>query len=85
MENITDQSLLSASDDNFFSELSRIIESSRVLGKKEKFKFLTKKPKLDGDGAFQEKSKKNKKVNIFRNQSILNSNFKNTNWRNQVL
>lgn len=39
LENITDQSLLSASDDNFFSELSRIIESSRVLGKKEKFKF----------------------------------------------
>jgi ATP-dependent RNA helicase RhlE len=27
-------------------------------------KFLTKKKKLDGDGAFHEKSKKNKKVNL---------------------
>ncbi len=27
-------------------------------------KFLTKKPKLDGDGAFHEKAKKNKKVNL---------------------
>ena len=31
---------------------------------KEKVKFLLKKPKLDGDGAFQEKSAKNKKVNL---------------------
>lgn len=31
---------------------------------KEKMKFLTKKPKLDGDGAFHEKSAKNKKVNL---------------------
>ncbi|MBF6607712.1 MAG: DEAD/DEAH box helicase [Flavobacterium sp.] len=31
---------------------------------KEKIKFLLKKPKLDGDGAFQEKSAKNKKVNL---------------------
>ncbi|HEU0136823.1 MAG TPA: ATP-dependent helicase, partial [Flavobacterium sp.] len=31
---------------------------------KEKIKFLLKKPKLDGDGAFQEKTAKNKKVNL---------------------
>jgi ATP-dependent RNA helicase RhlE len=31
---------------------------------KQPIKFLMKKPKLDGDGAFQEKSKKNKKVNL---------------------
>lgn len=31
---------------------------------KEKIKFLLKKPKLSGDGAFQEKSDKNKKVNL---------------------
>ncbi len=31
---------------------------------KEPIKFLLKKPKLDGDGAFHEKTKKNKKVNL---------------------
>jgi len=31
---------------------------------KEKIKFLMKKPKLDGDGAFHEKTAKNKKVNL---------------------
>ncbi len=31
---------------------------------KEKIKFLLKKPKLDGDGAFHEKAEKNKKVNL---------------------
>lgn len=31
---------------------------------KEKVKFLLKKPKLDGDGAFHEKAAKNKKVNL---------------------
>jgi ATP-dependent RNA helicase RhlE len=31
---------------------------------KEKVKFLLKKPKLEGDGAFHEKSAKNKKVNL---------------------
>lgn len=31
---------------------------------KEPIKFLLKKPKLDGDGAFHEKAKKNKKVNL---------------------
>jgi ATP-dependent RNA helicase RhlE len=31
---------------------------------KQPIKFLLKKPKLDGDGAFHEKSKKNKKVNL---------------------
>lgn len=31
---------------------------------KQAIKFLMKKPKLDGDGAFHEKAKKNKKVNL---------------------
>ncbi len=31
---------------------------------KEPIKFLLKKPKLEGDGAFHEKAKKNKKVNL---------------------
>ena len=31
---------------------------------KQPIKFLLKKPKLDGEGAFQEKAKKNKKVNL---------------------
>ncbi|MBK8599902.1 MAG: DEAD/DEAH box helicase [Flavobacterium sp.] len=31
---------------------------------KEPMKFLLKKPKLDGEGAFHEKAKKNKKVNL---------------------
>ncbi|WP_338408548.1 DEAD/DEAH box helicase [uncultured Flavobacterium sp.] len=31
---------------------------------RQQIKFLMKKQKLDGDGAFQEKSKKNKKVNL---------------------
>jgi ATP-dependent RNA helicase RhlE len=31
---------------------------------KEKIKFLLKKPKLEGEGAFHEKAKKNTKVNL---------------------
>jgi ATP-dependent RNA helicase RhlE len=41
--------------------------SSILIGpekEKQVVKFLLKKAKLDGDGAFQEKSKKNKKVNL---------------------
>lgn len=41
--------------------------STQLIGpekEKEKVKFLMKKPKLDGDGAFHEKSEKNKKVNL---------------------
>lgn len=41
--------------------------SSLLIGpekEKEVIKFLLKKPKLDGDGAFHEKSKKNTKVNL---------------------
>ncbi len=41
--------------------------STHLIGpekEKEKIKFLLKKPKLAGDGAFQEKSAKNKKVNL---------------------
>jgi ATP-dependent RNA helicase RhlE len=44
------------------------VEISTVLIAPEKdkqpIKFLLKKPKLDGDGAFHDKSKKNKKVNL---------------------
>ena len=44
------------------------VEISLVLigpeKEKEVFKFLLKNKKLDGDGAFHEKSKKNKKVNL---------------------
>ncbi len=44
------------------------VEISTVLIAPEKdkqaIKFLLKKPKLDGDGAFHEKAKKNKKVNL---------------------
>lgn len=44
------------------------VEISTVLIAPEKdkqaIKFLLKKPKLDGDGAFHEKTKKNKKVNL---------------------
>jgi ATP-dependent RNA helicase RhlE len=44
------------------------VEISLKLIEPEKYrqpiKFLMKKQKLDGDGAFQEKSKKNKKVNL---------------------
>lgn len=41
--------------------------STQLIGpekEKEKIKFLLKKAKLDGDGAFHEKSAKNKKVNL---------------------
>lgn len=41
--------------------------SDKLIGpekEKQPFKFLLKKPKLEGEGAFQEKSKKNKKVNL---------------------
>jgi len=31
---------------------------------KQPMKFLMKKPKLDGEGAFHDKAKKNKKVNL---------------------
>jgi ATP-dependent RNA helicase RhlE len=40
---------------------SKLIEPEK---ERQAVKFLTKKKKLDGDGAFQEKSKKNKKVNL---------------------
>ena len=46
---------------------SEVEVSTLLIGpekEKEKIKFLTKKPKLDGDGAFHEKSAKNKKVNL---------------------
>ncbi len=41
--------------------------SDKLIGpekEKEKIKFLLKKPKLDGDGAFHDKAKKNQKVNL---------------------
>jgi ATP-dependent RNA helicase RhlE len=41
--------------------------STKLIGPekdKQAFKFLLKKPKLDGDGAFHEKVKKNTKVNL---------------------
>ncbi|HAH56377.1 MAG TPA: DEAD/DEAH box helicase, partial [Flavobacterium sp.] len=45
-----------------------IVEVSSKLIEPEKdrqpIKFLMKKQKLEGDGAFHEKSKKNKKVNL---------------------
>jgi len=40
---------------------SKLIEPEKD---KQPIKFLMKKPKLDGEGAFHEKSKKNKKVNL---------------------
>lgn len=44
------------------------IEISKLLigpeKEKEKVKFLLKKPKIEGDGAFHEKAAKNKKVNL---------------------
>jgi ATP-dependent RNA helicase RhlE len=40
---------------------SKLIEPEKD---KQPIKFLLKKPKLDGEGAFHEKSKKNKKVNL---------------------
>ncbi|HMI08696.1 MAG TPA: DEAD/DEAH box helicase [Flavobacterium sp.] len=46
---------------------SEVEISTLLIGpekEKEKIKFLMKKPKLDGDGAFHEKSEKNKKVNL---------------------
>lgn len=46
---------------------SEVEVSTQLIGpekEKEKIKFLLKKPKLDGDGAFHEKSAKNKKVNL---------------------
>ncbi len=50
------------------SEFPSEVEISTLLigpeKEKEKIKFLLKKPKLAGDGAFQEKSAKNKKVNL---------------------
>jgi ATP-dependent RNA helicase RhlE len=49
-------------------EFPKVVEISSKLIEPEKdkqpIKFLMKKPKLDGDGAFHEKSKKNKKVNL---------------------
>jgi len=41
--------------------------STKLIGPekdKQPIKFLMKKPKLDGDGAFHDKAKKNKKVNL---------------------
>ncbi|HEX8269008.1 MAG TPA: DEAD/DEAH box helicase [Flavobacterium sp.] len=46
---------------------SEVEVSTQLIGpekEKEKIKFLMKKPKLEGDGAFHEKSEKNKKVNL---------------------
>lgn len=46
---------------------SEVAVSTLLIGpekEKEKIKFLLKKVKLDGDGAFHEKSAKNKKVNL---------------------
>jgi ATP-dependent RNA helicase RhlE len=40
---------------------SKLIEPEKD---RQPMKFLMKKPKLDGDGAFHEKTKKNKKVNL---------------------
>ena len=40
---------------------TKLIEPEK---EKQAVKFLMKKPKLDGEGAFHEKSKKNKKVNL---------------------
>ena len=49
-------------------ELPDTVEiSTKLIGPekdKQAFKFLLKKPKLDGDGAFHEKVKKNTKVNL---------------------
>ena len=49
-------------------EFPEVVEISSKLIEPEKdkqpIKFLLKKPKLDGEGAFHEKSKKNKKVNL---------------------
>ena len=49
-------------------EFPEVVEISSKLIEPEKdkqpIKFLMKKPKLDGEGAFHEKSKKNKKVNL---------------------
>ncbi len=49
-------------------EMPENVEISKELigpeKEKEKVKFLLKKPKLDGDGAFHEKKEKNKKVNL---------------------
>jgi ATP-dependent RNA helicase RhlE len=49
-------------------EFPEVVEISLKLIEPEKdkqpIKFLMKKPKLDGEGAFHEKSKKNKKVNL---------------------
>jgi ATP-dependent RNA helicase RhlE len=44
-----------------------VVISTLLIGpekEKEKVKFLLKKPKLDGDGAFHEKTDKNKKINL---------------------
>jgi ATP-dependent RNA helicase RhlE len=46
---------------------SEVEISMQLIGpekEKEKIKYLMKKPKLDGDGAFHEKAAKNKKVNL---------------------
>jgi ATP-dependent RNA helicase RhlE len=46
---------------------SEVEISTKLIGpekEKQAIKFLLKKPKLDGEGAFQEKAKKNKKVNL---------------------
>jgi ATP-dependent RNA helicase RhlE len=40
---------------------SKLIEAEKD---RQPIKFLMKKPKLEGDGAFHEKAKKNKKVNL---------------------
>ena len=45
----------------------KVAISTLLIGpekEKEKVKYLLKKPKLEGDGAFHEKSAKNKKVNL---------------------
>lgn len=46
---------------------SEVAISDKLIGpekEKQAFKFLLKKPKLDGEGAFQDKAKKNTKVNL---------------------
>ena len=49
-------------------EIPAVVEiSTKLIGPekdKQPIKFLMKKPKLDGDGAFHDKAKKNKKVNL---------------------
>jgi ATP-dependent RNA helicase RhlE len=61
IEVLMNKELIDSDFPNDVAISDKLIEAEKD---REKIKFLQKKPKLEGDGAFHEKSKKNTKINL---------------------